>query len=142
MKTQKFLFVIVVLFFTIVAGCSNKIMNDEQYIEVQIRIDNGNNYEDFKEIMNNDEVQKVKEIVLDIEWENAKVKMESPADYRFIFQSKNPNIEVKAATYNLWLSPNNDIVEIAMGDHAYVKLNEEHSTILIETLTNETLKIK
>ena len=113
--------------------------NEEQKIEVQKRIYDENDYEDLKEIMNNDEVQKVKEIVFDIEWENAKVQMEHPADYRFIFQYKNPNIVAKAALYKLWISPNNDIVEIVMEDDAYAKLNKENSSILIEILTGENL---
>ncbi|KQL33472.1 hypothetical protein AN959_17490 [Psychrobacillus sp. FJAT-21963] len=122
-----------------VAGCSNEIANEEQKIEVQKRIDDENDYEDFKEITNNDEVQKVKEIVFDIEWENAKVQMEHPADYRFIFQYKNPNIEAKAVSYKLWISPNNDVVEIVMEDDAYAKLNKENSSIIIEIFTGENL---
>ncbi|MCK1999369.1 hypothetical protein MPH47_19430 [Psychrobacillus psychrodurans] len=129
----------VVLFLSIVAGCSNKIVNVEQKIEVQKRIDDENNYKDFKVISDNDEVQKVEEIVFDIEWENAKVQMEHPADYRFIFQYKNPNIVAKAASYKLWISPNNDVVEIVMEDDAYAKLNKENSSILIEILTGENL---
>ena len=129
----------VVLFLSIVAGCSNKIVNVEQKIEVQKRIDDENNYKDFKVISDNDEVQKVEEIVFDIEWENAKVQMEHPADYRFIFQYKNPNIVAKAALYKLWISPNNDIVEIVMEDDAYAKLNKENSSILIKILTGENL---
>lgn len=138
MKTQKLLFVIVVLFFlTILAGCMNGIVNEEQFIKVQMWVDGENQYEDFIEITNNNEVQKVRDIISNIEWENAKVQMERPADYRFIFQYKNSNIQAKAVTYSLWLSSNNDIVEIAKEDHAYAKLNVEQSTILIETLTDE-----
>ncbi|WP_449445401.1 hypothetical protein [Ureibacillus acetophenoni] len=133
--TKKILFVIIVLFLTILAGCMNGIGYGEQYIEVQMWVDGENQYEDFKEIMNNTDVQKVRDIISNIEWENVKVEMEPPADYRFIFQYKNPNIQAKAVTYNLWL--NNDVVEIAKEDHAYAKLNKEDSSILIEILTGE-----
>lgn len=129
----------VVLFLSLVAGCSNKIVNVEQKIEVQKRIDDENIYKDFKVISDNDEVQKVEEIVFDIEWENAKVQMEHPADYRFIFQYKNPNIVAKAVSYKIWISPNNDVVEIVMEDDAYAKLNKGNSSILIEILTGENL---
>ncbi|ATP40768.1 hypothetical protein CSE16_12305 [Solibacillus sp. R5-41] len=131
--------IIILLGFGLITGCSNEVVNEEQKIKVQIRVDDENNYEDFKEITDNDEVQKVKEIVFDIEWENAKVQMEHPADYRFIFQYKNPNIEAKAASYNLWISPNNDIVEIVMEEDAYAKLSKENSSILIKILTRENL---
>ncbi|SFN10714.1 hypothetical protein [Psychrobacillus psychrodurans] len=139
MKTHKLLFVMVVLFLSIIAGCSNKIVNEEQKIEVQKRIHDENNYKDFKVISDNDEVQKVKEIVFDTEWENAKVQMEHPADYRFIFQYKNPNIEAKVVSYKLWISPNNDVAEIVMEDDEYAILNEENSSILIEILAGENL---
>ncbi|WP_274307450.1 hypothetical protein [Solibacillus daqui] len=131
--------IIILLAFGMITGCSNEVVNEEQKIEVQIRVDDENNYEDFKEITDNDEVQKVKEIVFDIEWEKAKVQMEHPADYRFIFEYKNPNIEAKVASYNLWISPNNDIVEIVMEEDAYAKLSKENSSILIKILTGENL---
>ncbi|SOC43749.1 hypothetical protein [Ureibacillus acetophenoni] len=128
---------LVVISLLLLAGCSNEIMNDDQFIKVQLWDEDENQYEDFKEITNNEEVQKVKEIVFDIEWEKAKVQMEHPADYRFIFQYKNPNIEAKAVTYKLWISSNNDLVEIVMEDNAYAKLNKENSRTLIDVLTVE-----
>ena len=130
------LFFLAVISLLLLAGCSNE-MNDDQFIKVQLWDEDENQYEDFKEITNNDEVQKVKEIVFNIKWEKAKVQWEHPADYRFIFQFKNPNIEAKAVTYKLWISPNNDIVEIVMEDDAYAKLNVENSRTLIKILTVE-----
>lgn len=135
MTTQKLLFVIVVMLFTIVAGCSNAIVNEDQKIELQMLVDEENNYKDFKEITDQDDVRKVKEIVFNIEWKKTGVQMDQPADYRFIFQYMNPNIEAKAATYKIWISPNDDIVEIVMEDDSYAKLNSEDSRILIEILT-------
>ncbi|MFS0688996.1 hypothetical protein AB1K89_07125 [Sporosarcina sp. 179-K 8C2 HS] len=84
MITRSLLLAFIGLFLIMVSGCSNERVNKEQKIEVQIRLDDEKNYKDFKEITDNAEVQKVKEILFDIEWENTKVHMEHPADYRFI----------------------------------------------------------
>ncbi|HZG12523.1 MAG TPA: hypothetical protein VEZ91_11060 [Kurthia gibsonii] len=121
-------------------GCSNAIGNGEQNIEVQKRIGDENKYEDFKEITNNKQVQKVKEILDDIDWENAKVSMSHPPDYKFGFQYKNTQIEAKAVLYELWISPNNDNVELVIdAESKYIKLDGNNSAELFEILTGEKL---
>ena len=121
-------------------GCSNAIENDEQKIEVQKRIGDENKYEDFKEITNNEQVQKVKEILDDIDWENAKVSMIHPPDYKFGFQFKNPKIEAKAVLYELWISPNKDKIELVIdAESKYIQLNKKNSAELFEILTGGKL---
>jgi len=129
-----------VLLLIIVAGCSKEIVNEEQKIKVDIWVEGKGDYEYFNEITNSDEVQKFQEIVFNIEWENASEQLERPADYKFIFQFINPNIEAKAVTYKLWINPNNDLVEIGMEDKASLKLNKEKSITLIKILTNKNTK--
>ncbi|WHY03259.1 hypothetical protein [Neobacillus sp. DY30] len=65
------------IIFMFIVSCSNDIENGEQTIEAQKYMGNENNYEDFKEINHNERVNQVKDIINDIEWENAKVSIYS-----------------------------------------------------------------
>ena len=105
-----------------------------------MRVGDENKYEDFKEITDHEQVQKVKEILNDIDWENGVVNMARPADYRFIFQFKNPEIEAKAVLYELWISPNKDKVELVIdAESKYVQLDTGKSAELFEILTGGKL---
>lgn len=126
----------------LIAGCSNSLEIEEKNIEVQKLISDEYEFEDSKEIKitNNEKIKKVKEILDDIDWENAKVDMVRPADYRFSFQSKNPEIEAKAALYELWISPNKDRVELVIdAESKYIQLDKNQSAELFEILTGEKL---
>lgn len=127
----------------LIAGCSHPndpLENEEQTIEVQKRIGDEHKYEDFKKISNNDQVQKVKQILDTIDWENAQPKMVRPADYIFGFQFKNPNIDAKAVSYELWISPNKENVELVIDvDNKYAQLNKKKSAELFKILTGEKL---
>jgi hypothetical protein len=140
MKIQRLFLVLLAMFLFIVTGCVNGIENEEQKIEVEKRIGDENKYEDYKEITNNEQVQEVKKILDNVDWEIAKVNMARPADYRFVFQFKNPEIEAKAVLYELWISPNKDKVELIIdAESKYFQLNEEGSAVLFEILTGGKL---
>lgn len=140
MKNFKYLTVFIGIISILLVGCSSEIETEEQYIAIQKRVGDENKYEDFKEITDNEQVQKVKDILNDIDWENAKVNMVHPADYRFIFQFKNPKIEAKAVLYELWVSPNKDKVELVIdAEIKYVQLNTSKSAELFEILTGGKL---
>ncbi|XNQ39650.1 hypothetical protein AA0X95_04760 [Bacillus sp. 1P10SD] len=112
--------------------------NEEQYIEVKKRVGDENKYEAFKKITTKIQVQKVKDILEDSDWENAKVSMVRPPDYRFVFQFTNPEIEAKAVLYELWISPNKDQVELVIDAQSkYVQLDKKKSAELIEILTGK-----
>ncbi|WP_080846134.1 hypothetical protein [Cytobacillus gottheilii] len=136
MKKFKYLIAFIGIISLFIAGCSNQ----EQNIEVHKRIGDENNYEDFKIITKNQQVQKVREIINNIDWETAKVEMARPADYRFAFQFKNPDIEAKAVLYKLWISPNKDKVELVIdAESKYVQLDNNKSAELFEILTGEKI---
>ncbi|MBY0149194.1 hypothetical protein H0184_25480 [Neobacillus niacini] len=121
-----------------IASCSKDMENEELILEVQHYMGNENN--DFKEIHTNETVQQVKDIVANIDWENAQVSMVRPADYRFGFQYKNPNIESKTVLYELWISPNKDKVELVIdAESKYAQLDNKKSAILYELITEEKL---
>ncbi len=137
---KKILFVFFGIISIFIVGCSNTLENEEQSIKVQKLIGDEYNYEDFKEIINSEQVIKAKEVLNDIDWENAKVEMERPPDYRFGFQYKNPDIEAKAVLYELWISPNRDKVELVIdAESKYAQLDKNKSAILFEIITGENL---
>jgi len=140
MKLQKPFIVLIAVFLLLVTGCANGIENEEQKIEVQKRIGDENKYENYKEITNNEQVQEVKRILDNVDWEIAKVEMTRPADYRFVFQFNNPEIEAKSVSYEFWISPNKDKVELVIDALSeYSQLNEEDSAVLFEILTGKKL---
>lgn len=127
-----------ITFFVIflVAGCST---NEEQKIEVQIRVGDEAKYEDFKEVIDNEQVVKAKKILDDTDWKNAKVSMSRPADYRFAFPFKNSDIEAKVASYSVWINPKKDKLEIVRENDEYAQLSKEDSAILFEIITGKKL---
>lgn len=138
MKKFTYLIVFIGIISLFTTGCFGGMEKEEQYIKVAKRVGDENKYEDFKKITNNNEVQKVKDILKDSAWENAKVSMVRPPDYRFVFQFKNPEIQAKAVLYELWISPNKDQVELVIDAQGkYVQLDKKESAVLIEILTGE-----
>lgn len=136
MKIKNPFLVLISVVLYLVTACVNGIESQEQKIEVQKR-HGENKYEDYKEITDKEQIQNVKIIFEKANWENAKVNMVRRADYRFLFQYKNPEIEAKAVLYELWISPNKDKVEVVKGDNEYVLLSEGDSAVLFEILTGE-----
>ncbi|MDF9759493.1 hypothetical protein OKW24_001266 [Peribacillus simplex] len=125
MGIHKLLFVFIFVVIFIATGCSGGLENEEQKIDVQKRVGDENKYEDFKVVIDNEQVLKLKEILDETNWENAKVEMPCPPDYRFVFQFKNPKIEAKAVLHEVWISPNKDKLEIVQGDNQYAQLTKE-----------------
>ena len=139
MKHLKYFMACMAIFLMLIVGCWDSLEDEAQIIEVEKRISDDDQYEDFNVISDHREVQKVKNILDDITWENAKVLMIRSADYRFVFQFKNPEIEAKAALYELWISPRKDSVELVEGERKYIQLDKKTSAQLFEILTGEKL---
>ncbi|MDQ1143815.1 hypothetical protein QE429_000642 [Bacillus sp. SORGH_AS 510] len=138
MKKLNYLIVFIGIISLFAAGCNGVTKNEEQYIKVEKRVENEDKYEDFKKITANTKVQKVKDIIENSDWENAKVSMVRPPDYRFVFQFKNPEIKAKAVLYELWISPKKDQVELVIDAQSkYIQLDKKKSASLIKILTSE-----
>ncbi|MDF2946539.1 MAG: hypothetical protein K0S51_1218 [Bacillales bacterium] len=120
-------------------SCSNQL--EEQKIEVQKRIGNDNNFEDFKEVTNKSDVKKVRNILESVDWENAKVQMFRPEDYKFLFEPNTKKlIFVEALPYRLWISPDKDQVElINFFENKYAQLGKNKSAELFKILTGSKL---
>ena len=113
------------------------LLNDKK-IEVE-KINEEGNYEDFKEITSSKNVKKAKKILRNADWEKSKVDMARLADYQFNFQYVNPSINAKAIPYSVWISPNNNTLEVVRGDQQYVHLDEKDASILFDVLTESNL---
>lgn len=116
------------------SGCVNEMIG--QKITVQKRTGEENTFEDFKEVTQRKQVTQAIDIVKNANWENAKVEMESYADYQFQFKNSS---EDKIASYLLWISPNGENLEIVTDSDKYVKLTKQDSADLYEILTGEEL---
>ncbi len=139
MRLHKLFFCLIATFLIILTGCSNKIENEEQKIAVSKRVGNENKYEGFRGINDSKQVLKVKEILSETDWQNAKVDMSRPADYLFVFKFINPEIKAKAVLYRIWISPNKDKLEIVKGESQYAHLTKENSAILFKIITGDEL---
>lgn len=138
MRITLYFITFIVIISLFIMGCSNatedEVQNIEgQKIEVQKRVGDENKYEVFKDITYYEDVEKVKEILDMIDWENAKVEMVRPPDYRFSF----PTLEAKGLAYSLWISSNATVEIIIYEEHKYSQLDEIKSTELIEILIKE-----
>jgi hypothetical protein len=142
MKYFKFFIAVIGVISILITGClnPNSLENEKQRIDVLKRIGDEDKYEDFKKIIKDDQVQKVKEILEDIDWENREVDMPRFADYIFGFQFKNPGIRAKAVGYELWIGPNKDSVELVIdAENKYIQLDKDKSAELFEILTGENI---
>jgi hypothetical protein len=139
LKSKRIFFVFIAIFLFIITGCSSKIDNDAQVLEVQKRVGDENGFEDFRRITDNKKVQKVKEILHKTDWENAQVSMSRPPDYQFIFKYKDPNTEAKPIVHTVWISPNKDKLEVVRGDDQYTQFSKEQSAIIFEIITGDNL---
>ena len=82
----------------------------------------------------------MKDNLNDIDWEITTVNMTRPADYWFIFQYKNPEIEAKAALYELWISRKKDKVTLVIdAEMKYIQLDTGKSAELYEIITGGKL---
>jgi hypothetical protein len=130
-----------ILISMVAAGCSNssdvKEGTDQgQTIEVQRLNGDGDKYEVFKVVTNEEQVNKGKKLLDDLRWEDAKVSMVRPADFRFSF----PNPEAKVVLYELWIVPNMELAELVINaESKYVKLRTNESADLFELLTGKKL---
>ncbi|MET3196697.1 hypothetical protein ABID96_003665 [Bacillus sp. OAE603] len=137
---MKYLITLIVIISTFITGCSKQMEIKEQNIIVEKLIVKVNHYEDFKVVKNNEKVKMVREILSKADWEHAKVDMVRPADYRFIFQFKNPDTQAKAVLYELWISPNKDQVELVIdAESKYVQLDKKSSSEIFKILTGRKL---
>lgn len=86
MKAKRVFISSILLFLVLIVGCSNGIKNEGNKIIVEKQVAGTDKYELYHEIKDDKEVKKIKNILNSTIWENAKVSMAKPPDYRFHFE--------------------------------------------------------
>ncbi|MGE7917234.1 hypothetical protein [Lysinibacillus xylanilyticus] len=130
------LFISLLAVLLIISGCLAEMRG--QKITVQKRVGEDEIYEDYKEVTQKKQVQKAMDIVKNANWETTKKDMMRSADFQFQFPFKNSS-EGKIASYSLWLSPDDEYLEIVTDSDKYVKLTKPDSEKLYEILIEEKL---
>ncbi|MCI2256680.1 hypothetical protein L2D08_20315 [Domibacillus sp. PGB-M46] len=150
MENYKHLVVFIGVILLFVAGCSNEIKlsetksnttkNSGKVITVEKHSIKEGNYEPFREISDDDAVQKIEDILASIAWENAEVSMASPPHSRFHLGEKNEQAETNKIVYYLWVSPSKEKVELVIeGEGKYAQLSKGQSAELFQTITDRKL---
>ena len=131
-----FLIVVAVLIVHYINGFKNV----GNKIVVEKQAGKANTYEDFNEIKNGNEVQKVKDILENVKWEKSDESMKHPCDYKFHFDYLYEEHKSSGLVYELWISPNKDKVELVMEDkRRYIQLNKEKSEELFRIIAGKKL---
>jgi hypothetical protein len=126
------------MFLVLMVGCSNGIKNEGNKVVVEKQVDGTDKYKLYNEIKDSKEVQNAKDILNSIKWENAKVNMAHPPEYKFHFEDTNS--KTSGAVYQLWISPNKDKIELVIdGESKYVQLSKEKSEELFKIITGKNL---
>ncbi|MFI8684869.1 hypothetical protein [Rossellomorea sp. NPDC077527] len=139
MLRRRFVAVLCILAVFIVTACSKQVDSEQQNIVVEKQVGDENMYEEFKKVTDTNQVEEVREILSNTHWKEAQVDFIRPADYRFIYEYKNPEIDAKAVLHSVWVSPKKDELEVMQGDHEYAQLPKKESARLFEILTGERL---
>jgi len=122
----------------LIAGCSNSVKNEGNKIVVEKQVNGTDKYELYNEIKDSKEVQNAKDILNSIKWEDAKVNMVHPPEYKFHFEDTNS--KTSGAVYELWISPNKDKIELVIDSESkYVQLSKAKSEELFKLITGENL---
>jgi hypothetical protein len=127
-----FLLLLISVFIITIFGCSNQVRNanvipDVKTLEI-LKNDGTDNYKQLKKISDTETINKVVSVLRNADWENAKVKMSRPPDFKI------NNL------YDIWISPQKNRLEVVIeGESKYVILSKEDSQVLYEIITGEKL---
>ena len=133
---KKFFVVLTAICFVLLVGCSNGIKVGDKIV-VEKQVNGADKYELYNEIKDSKEVKKVKDILKNITWENAKVSMVHPPEYQFHFEDANS--KKIGADYGLWISPDIGKIELVVfNEIKYAQLDKEKSEELLKTITGKS----
>lgn len=136
MKLSEILIGFIAIILVLTVGCSYGFKNKENKIVFEQLVGETAH----GEIKDSKEVQKVKDILDNICWENAKVNMSHPPEYTFYFEDTKEKQKTTDVIYDLWISPNRDKVELVIESQSkYVQLDKEKSAELFKIIMGKSL---
>ena len=126
MKKVVYLMILLILIVKLV-GCTKENESDYKKLIIEKRIKTSNDYEKFAEIIDKNLIKEVNDIIKNIKWDNSKVCMVRPPEYKFYFEN------LKDSIYELWISPNKEQLEIVIESKSkYIQLDEKESNKLLK----------
>ena len=115
-------------------GCSNGIEEKGDTIIVEKRIGEEYKYERYKEVIESDEVIKIKEILEDIKWEEGVVDTVLPPEYKFYFEEG--GTKTSDRVYDIWANlDGNTSLLVIEGESKFVQNNKNVTNQLFEIIT-------
>ncbi|MBL4934467.1 hypothetical protein JK636_01695 [Clostridium sp. YIM B02515] len=140
MKINKIIIVFIAIFLILLVGYLINIENDGDKIVVEKQVIGSDKYKLYYEITDSKEVKDVKTILKRINWENAKVSMAYPPQYKFHFEHIGEDQKAKELIYELWISPNKDKIELVIDNEGkYIQLSKKDSEELFKIITCKSL---
>ncbi|MGE7183379.1 hypothetical protein ACQKKK_05090 [Peribacillus sp. NPDC006672] len=130
MKRKPLLVALSLLSITLASGCTTK----QEHISVQKSEGKNYKFEAYKEKIEIERTEKIKEIMKNADWDKYELEKGHPkADYIFYFNDdKN---EGKIAVYYVWVNSEENSVELTRNKHSqFVQLNRKDSEILLRLL--------
>jgi len=127
------------LILNIVVACNQKEAPYEQIsiptpaptLNLHISKPDGQGYEVYKKIEDDETVQTVLDILSNVSWENAKVEMSRQPDYKILTMNIDRAVSYEPVTYAIWISPKKNIQVIIEGQSKYGKVIEADSKKLL-----------
>ncbi|MCR2806653.1 hypothetical protein [Paenibacillus soyae] len=147
---KKIMIYLVLCSFVLLIGCSKEqpepiavkknenpitIKKNENNLNLYLSKPEGQNYTVYKKIEDIDTVKTVMDILLNVQWEKAKVQMSRHPDYKILTVNIDPTISYEQVTYAVWLSPKKDKLEVIIeGQSKFGKVTEEDFKKLLSIL--------
>lgn len=135
-KGYLFLWLFVLVWST---GCSSSWSGQE--IAVQKKVEGSTDFEDFREVTESKQIERVIALLKEADWQTMKVDMARYADYQLDIQLKNDEgSDTQLVRYLLWVEANGERLELTEGTDQYVKLQGADAKELYELLTGNVNK--
>ncbi|MBP1993924.1 hypothetical protein [Paenibacillus eucommiae] len=101
-----------------------------QSLNFHISKPEGQSYKVYKKIEDSETVKIVRDALLNVPWNNAKVSMSRQPDYKIDMINNDPAISYEPVTFDVWLSPKKDVLQVI------IEGQSRHGSILKKDFEN------
>ena len=131
----------------VLTGCGKEPLDTRQYIIVEQLQQDQTTYEEINKIMNDNDVDNVREILSEASWGNQLPELSGNADYRLFYKFYDKNIQAKPVLYSFWEDEVNSQFHVMKGERMFTYLPKEETDALFklfaleQSSTKQTTKI-
>lgn len=119
-----------------VVGCSNGIKEEGNKILVEKRVGEEDKYELYLEITSDEKIKNIKDILVDIKWEEGKVSTVLPPEYKFYFEED--DAKTTDRVYSLWINGDADSSLLVLDNESkFVQNDTKVTRELFNIITKE-----